>query len=129
MEKNRQWTVAFIGGGIVFMLVALVQLFMTGDYTPAILGFGAVLLFAGLIGRIFKPPATKRRQTTLITVGVIVFIVLLIIVAGLAILLLRQQSSPGPAATGLAPRPTLEPHWGGPTSSEIHCSPLPGWIA
>ncbi len=106
MEKNRQWTVAFIGGGIAFMLVALVQFIMTGDYTPAILGFGAVLCFAGLIGRIFKPPATKRRQTGPIIVGVIVFIVLLIIVAGLAILLLREQSSPGPAAAGLVRHPT-----------------------
>jgi hypothetical protein len=57
MDKNRGWTVAFIGGGIVFMLLALAQLLVTGEYTPAILGFGAVLLFTGLIGRIFKPPA------------------------------------------------------------------------
>ncbi len=45
MDKNRQWTVAFIGGGIVFMLLALAQFVITDDYTPAILGFGAVLLF------------------------------------------------------------------------------------
>lgn len=57
MDKNRRWTVAFIGGGAVFMLVALAQYIITGDYTPAILGFGAVLLFTGLIGRIFKPPS------------------------------------------------------------------------
>jgi hypothetical protein len=55
-DKNRQWTVPFIGGGFVFVLVALAQYIIAGDYTPAILGFGAVLLFAGLIGRIFKPP-------------------------------------------------------------------------
>jgi hypothetical protein len=57
MAKDRRWTIAFIGGGVVFMLLALAQFIITGDYTPAILGFGAVLLFAGLIGRVFKPPA------------------------------------------------------------------------
>ncbi len=55
MDKNRQWTLPFIGGGIAFLLVALAQYIITGDYTGAILGFGAVLLFTGLIGRIFKP--------------------------------------------------------------------------
>ena len=57
MDKNRGWTVAFIGGGIVFMILALAQYIVTDEYTPAILGFGAVLLFTGVIGRIFKPPA------------------------------------------------------------------------
>lgn len=57
MAKNRQWTVAFLGGGLAFALVALAQYIITGEYTPAIMGFGLVLLFAGLIGRIFKPTA------------------------------------------------------------------------
>jgi hypothetical protein len=55
MNTDRRWTVAFIGGGIVFMLLALAQSIVTGEYTPAILGFGAVLLITGLIGRIIKP--------------------------------------------------------------------------
>ena len=57
MANGRRWTIAFIGGGIVFMLLALAQFIITGDFTPAILGFGAVLLLAGIIGRIVKPPA------------------------------------------------------------------------
>ena len=57
MASDRRWTIAFIGVGIVFMLLALAQFIITGDFTPAILGFGAVLLLAGIIGRIVKPPA------------------------------------------------------------------------
>jgi len=38
------------------MLIALAQFVITNDYTPAFLVFGGALLFAGVHGRIFKPP-------------------------------------------------------------------------
>lgn len=55
MLKYRRWTSAFIWSGLVFILLALGQDFITGTYTPGILVIGFVLLLIGLVIGIFIP--------------------------------------------------------------------------
>lgn len=55
MLRYRRWTSAFGWGGLIFILLALVQDFFTGTYTPGILVIGCVLLVVGLVAGIFVP--------------------------------------------------------------------------
>ena len=55
MLKYRRWTSAFSWGGLILILVAMGQDFITGTYTPAIFVIGCILLVIGLLAGIFVP--------------------------------------------------------------------------
>lgn len=55
MLKYRRWTRALIWGGLIFVLLAMIQDFITGTYTLSIFILGCVLLIIGLVAGIFIP--------------------------------------------------------------------------
>ena len=55
MLINKRWKEALMRIGLLFLLAAMAQDFITGIYSPALLAIGGVLLVVGLAGSLIIP--------------------------------------------------------------------------